>query len=264
MRIERLNGKAWDEESRKKNFWTNGLTEDMKEKLESGKQSIWVTPKSDVPFSWLEEKGNGKALNLGGGGGQQTVILSRLGFSVTTIDVSERQIRKDKKALEEYGLAAELINGDMRDLSMFEDESFSLVISPQAVNFISDVQQFYKDIYRVLRKDGIFIIGFANPILYIFDREAENKGKLKVKYTIPYSDERSLSKKERKRKIMEKDTFEYSHTLSSLIGGLCREGFVIEDMFSDDSLFEPVDSFLSDSFIALKARKSAHFPQEEL
>ena len=147
---------------------------------------------------------------------------------------------------------------------MFEDESFSLVISPQAVNFISDVQQFYKDIYRVLRKDGSFIIGFANPILYIFDREAENKGKLKVKYTIPYSDERSLSKKERKRKIMEKDTFEYSHTLSSLIGGLCREGFVIEDMFSDDSLFEPVDSFISDSFIALKARKSAHFPQEEL
>ena len=112
MKIERLNGKAWDEESRKKNFWTNGLTEGMKEKLESGKQSIWVTPKSDVPFSWLDEKGNGKALNLGGGGGQQTVILSRLGFSVTTIDVSERQIRKDKKALEEYGLAAELINGE--------------------------------------------------------------------------------------------------------------------------------------------------------
>ena len=50
------------------------------------------------------------------------------------------------------------------------------------------------------------------------------------------------------------DTFEFSHSLDSLIGGLCATGFAIEDFYSDASGFEPVDSFVQDCYLAFLAR----------
>ena len=82
------------------------------------------------------------------------------------------------------------------------------------------------------------------------------RGKLKVKYTLPFSDERSRGKKEKERMIREKDTFESSHTLSSIMSPLFEKGMVLVDFYSDGSLNETVDSFIHDSFLAFNYVKT--------
>ena len=136
----------------------------------------------------------------------------------------------------------------------FEDESFDHIVNPCSLNFIEDLDKVYSEFHRVLRKGGSLIFGISNPILYIFDDKKIEK-KLKVKYTLPFSDTSSLSPKELEKRLKEQDTVEFSHTLSSIISNLLSKGFVIDGFFSDGSGFEPLDSFVSDSYLAFKATK---------
>ena len=76
---------------------------------------------------------------------------------------------------------------------------------------------------------------------------------MKIKYTLPFADEISLSKKELEKRIRKGDTIEFSHTLETIIGGLNDAGFVIAGFISDGSSFEPIDSFLHDCYLAFRA-----------
>lgn len=254
MNIEDINRIAWDEESRSGNYWSRIATEDEIKDALQGNPMITVTPSRSVPLDWIRDTKGNKTLLLAGAGGQQTPILAAYGSLVTTVDQSEGQLNRDKTALEKYNLKAELIQEDIRTTGL-APESFDFALNPVSLNFIDDIKAVYDEAHRVLKKDGIFIFGIANPILYAFDDKCQER-KLKIKYTLPFSDTGSLSKKELERRVREKDTLEFSHTLDSIIGGLLHSGFIIEDFYSDKSLSEPTDSFVHDSFMAFKARRT--------
>ena len=78
---------------------------------------------------------------------------------------------------------------------------------------------------------------------------------MKVKYTLPFSDTKSLSKKELEKRIGKNDTVEFSHTLDAIIRGVTEAGFHIAGFFSDTSSFEPIDSFLYDCYLAFRCIK---------
>ena len=247
------NREAWNNEVENNNYWTKIVDESAILDAKAGNISITVTPSKPIPTSWIEELKGKRVLNLAGGGGQQTPLLAAWGADVTTIDISDSQLMQDKKALEAYGLNAELIQGNMTRIP-FDNNCFDGVINPQSLNFIEDIESVFKEVHRVLKSGGIYIFGLANPILYIFDEKVQEK-KLKIKYTLPFSDTISLSKKELDKRLQKKDTIEFSHTLDSIIGGLLNAGFVLEGFFSDKALSEPTDSFIYDSHLAFKARK---------
>lgn len=254
MNEAELNSKAWDYEVGRNNLWTTIVTEDKIEKAKNGDIEIWITPEHNVPKSWIEDIKGKNVLLLACGGGQQTPLLAAAGANVTNVDISPLQIEQDRKALEKYNLEADVRVGDMRDLSFLEDESVDYVISPHSLNFISSLDEFYSESYRVLKKGGKFLFGSANPVLYMFNEKCETR-KLKVKYTIPYSDETSISRKELEKRLSRNDTVEYSHTLDDIIGKCLKKGFVMSDFYSDGSLAEIVDSFVHDSFLAFKMIK---------
>ncbi len=55
----------------------------------------------------------------------------------------------------------EFVQGDMRDLSMFPDNSFDVVFSYAAIELISqDYDQVFKEVYRVTKKYAVFYEGF--------------------------------------------------------------------------------------------------------
>ena len=76
---------------------------------------------------------------------------------------------------------------------------------------------------------------------------------MKIKYTLPFSDTKSLSEKELRKRIARGDTVEFSHTLDTILGSLTSLGFAITGFFSDGSSFEPIDSFLQDCYLAVMA-----------
>ncbi len=248
-----INGRAWDGEAENGSAWARIASAEEIREAGNGRPGVRVTIDRNVPLSWIEPLRGGHVLLLGGGGGQQTPVLAAYGCSVECVDASHRMLEKDKEALDLYSLNARLHEMDMSDLSVFPDGAFDGIISPVSLNFVPDILRVYREAARVLRKGGIYIFGIANPALYMFDDRLLAKGRMKIKYTIPFSDEKSLSEKELKRRIAKGDTVEFSHTLEAIIGGLTECGFAITGFFSDGTSFEPVDSFLHDCYIAIRA-----------
>lgn len=248
-----LNSDAWDEEVKRNNYWTRIASKEEIDNARDGDVQIRVSPMKYVPLEWINGTKGKDVLLLAGGGGQQTPILASFGAVVTTLDNSQNQLNQDKIALSRFDLSAKLIKGSMDNIEL-PDDSFDYVINPVSINFVDSAECVFKEVNRVLRKDGTFIFGVANPVLYLFDEKIQEK-KLKIKYTLPFSDETAKSEKEKKEMIKHRDTFEFSHTLDSLIGGLLRSGFIIDGFYSDGADSEPTDSYIYDSYLVFKARK---------
>lgn len=254
MDVTQLNEKAWDSEVGRNNFWTRIAEKEKIEKAFEGRLEITLTPCAEVPESWCSEIGK-KVLALAAGGGQQAILLAAAGHEVTLLDNSSAQLEQDRKAAREWNLSIDIRKGTMCDLSCFPDGAFDTVINPVSLNFIPDVRQVFREVSRVLVDGGRFMFGIANPVMYIFDVKALEKGRMKLKYTLPFSCETSLSEKQREKMKKENDTFEYSHTLDDIINGVISEGFVIKGFYSDHSDFEPVDSWIQDCYLAFLCEK---------
>lgn len=249
------NEEAWDLEVEKHNIWTDGLTEEELANALEGNVAIRLTTYKTLPQSWLGELKDKRVFAVGSGGGQQAILFALAGAHVTLLDISSKQLAQDRRLAEELNLSIEFIKGDMRDLSMFEGNSFDLIFNPASTVFIDDVRSFYTQCSHILKPGGTFLTCVTNPTLFLFDEKKAAKGTLKVKYTLPYSDLTSLDQKTIKKMIAEHDTFEFSHTLADLLGGLGDADLVIEGIFSDRSGFELLDSFISDAYLAVRAVK---------
>ncbi|NBK22399.1 MAG: SAM-dependent methyltransferase, partial [Spirochaetia bacterium] len=88
-----------------------------------------------------------------------------------------------------------------------------------------------------------------------FDEKRALKNKLRVKYTLPYSDLKSLSEKQLQKRMQKHDTVEFSHTLQDLLGGVTDCGFSITDLYTDTSGCMMMDSYVHDCYLALRACK---------
>lgn len=122
--------------------------------------------------------------------------------------------------------------GDMKDLSVFEDEYFDLIVHPWSNGYVDNVLPVWKECARVLKKNGILISGFGNPIEYIFDVGELERGNFVVKHKIPYSDLENLDDKE-VASMAEKDGYIFGHTLTDQIQGQISAGFAIVGFYED-------------------------------
>ena len=105
----------------------------------------------------------------------------------------------------------------MCDLSRFDDESFDLVLNPPSLFYVPDVIPVFKEVYRVLKRGGYFIMVSFNPIAYVCDWDADADC-YKAVNRMPY---RSTDHAE------QGDWIEYGHTMESYIGGQLACGFVL-------------------------------------
>lgn len=250
------NAKAWDWEVGRKNIWTDGCTQEQIDKARKGELDMVLSPFKKVPASWVADVAGKKILALASGGGQQAVLLGVAGAQVTVFDVSKKQLAQDASYAEKLNLDIQLVRGDMRDLSCFEDASFDLIYNPTSSCFIDDVKSMYRHCYRILRSKGYFLTSITNPVLYMFDEKRALKNKLRVKYTLPYSDLNSLSANQLEKRMKNHDTVEFSHTLEDLLGGVTDCGFHITDLYTDSAGCMMMDSYVHDCYLALRACKT--------
>ena len=233
MDLLKYNREAWDRQVSEKGEWTIPVTSEQIQKAKEGKWEVVLTPLRPVPREWFADMKGKKVLGLASAGGQQGPILAAAGAEVTIFDNSTGQLGQDKLVAERDGLDMKLVQGDMKDLSCFEDESFDLIFHPCSNCFVPDINPVWKEAYRVLRKGGSLLSGFCNPISFIMDPEKEDEGILQVKYKVPYSDLTSLTDKERKRYTDKGEPLEFGHSLHDQIGGQTRAGFAITGFYED-------------------------------
>lgn len=221
-----INEKAWTKLANEEYIWSKPVSTEEVINAKNGEWDIVLTPKKTVPKSWYPTPLAGKdVLCLASGGGQQGPIMAAVGANVTVFDYCEAQLDADRMVAKRDSLVINTVQGDMRDLSMFEDESFDFIIHPLSNCFVDDVLPIWKESYRVLRKGGILTSGFANPVEYIFDYEKIEQGELVVSHKIPYSDLTSITDEERDKLISQVEPMCFGHTLHDQIQGQIEAGF---------------------------------------
>ncbi|CEH34354.1 class I SAM-dependent methyltransferase [Romboutsia lituseburensis] len=255
MDIRKHNEIAWDNEVKIGNKWTIPVSSVDVDMAKKGNYTILLTPTKPVPNNWIGDVAGKDLLCLASGGGQQGPIFSALGANVTVFDNSKEQLSKDEMVANRDNLNIKLQQGDMRDLSRFDNETFDFIFHPVSNCFIDNIETVWSQCYRVLRPGGVLIAGFSNPISYIFDLyEWEKNNKLIVRNSIPYSDIEQLPKDQLEERIQTKDTLEFGHSLQSQIGGQIDAGFVISGFYEDKLGDGLLDKHI-DTFIATKATK---------
>ncbi len=97
-----------------------------------------------------------KILDVGTGAGFFAVLLSKLGHSVTGIDMSNKMLAEARKNISAFNCRAEFFKMNAQELK-FADKTFDVVISRNLTWTLPDVVQAYREWHRVLKIGGVLI-----------------------------------------------------------------------------------------------------------
>jgi SAM-dependent methyltransferase len=254
MDVRDYNRGAWDREVERGNEWTTPVSPEVIAAARQGRWEVLLTETKPAPRDWFPDLNALDVLCLASGGGQQAPILAAAGARVTVFDNSPKQLEQDRKVTEREGLALITVEGDMTDLSTFTTESFDLIFHPCSNLFIPDVRPVWREAFRVLRRGGVLLSGFVNPVIYIFDHRLDESRPLQARHALPYSDLVSLTKEEREQLIHTGEPLEFGHTLTDQLGGQTDAGFIITAFYEDHHRTLPIAKY-TPTYIATRAIK---------
>ena len=233
LNVRLYNRYAWDRQVDIHNKFTVPVDPGTIALARQGDFSVLLTETKSVPREWFPPFKGLNLLGLACGGGQQCPVFAALGANVTVFDNSPEQLGRDRLVAIRENLPIRTVEGDMRDLSVFPNESFDLIFHPVSNVFCPEVRPVWLEAYRILRRGGLLLSGFANPIYYMFGTHADEQATLQVKYAIPYSDLKDLDPADLEVCIEEGTPLEYGHNLTDLIAGQTDAGFAITGFYED-------------------------------
>lgn len=233
--IVSYNRSAWNRQSKAGSRWCEPVDPEVIQAARDGDWNVILTPNKTVPKAWFGELPGKRVLCLASGGGQQAPILAAAGAKVTSFDNSDEQLAKDRFVAERDSLDVEIVQGDMADLSPLDGEGFDLIFHPVSNVFAENIRPVWEECFRVLNWGGRLLSGFMNPSFFLFDHdESESSGKLEVRYSLPFSDVKSLSKEQLFKIRKDGLAYEFGHTLNDQIGAQIASGFIIGGFYEDD------------------------------
>lgn len=104
-------------------------------------------------------------LEVGCGGGQNDIVLAKWGAKSVGLDISEEQIKYARKLAKKERVKVPFHVGNMEDLGVFNPESFDIVLSSFAMEYADDILATFREVFRVLRKAGVFVFAMVHPII---------------------------------------------------------------------------------------------------
>jgi ubiquinone biosynthesis O-methyltransferase len=113
---------------------------------------------TDLAFELLKVKKGMKILDMGCGTGNFSIKLAEKGCHVTGADISDEMLKIARKKASKLNHEIEFFNMDLKSLS-FEDDTFDVVLSMSAFEFVDDPPKALQELLRVTKKDGQVLIG---------------------------------------------------------------------------------------------------------
>lgn len=114
-----------------------------------------------------------------------------LGAKVTSCDISEKQLHHSSAIADKYGWDIEFICDDTMHLSNLQDHEFDLVYTSNGVHvWISDLDAMYRNIQRILKNDGIYVMFDIHPFMRPFGTSPQDILKVHKPYDVtgPFGD----------------------------------------------------------------------------
>lgn len=253
---QRQNQSAWNRLSDGSQFAKVASDDECRQPLKALDSRGWLPPS----VAGLN------VLCLASGGGWQSILYASAGARVTVVDLSPGMLELDRKEANRRGLSVTTIEASMDDLPMLGDATFDIVHQPVSTCYVPDLEKVYAEIARVSRDDGLYISQHKVPTsLQISHRDDRNRFVIGVEYyhagPLPKVEDTSYR---------EAGAVEYLHRWDQLVGGLCRAGFVIEDL-REPKRADPtakVDHFgyrgrFVAPYVRMKARRVRRSTQED-
>ena len=178
--------------------------------------------------SLLRNVKNKKVLDLGCGTGRHTRILKRRGAKVWGIDLSPKMLEIAKSEIKGVDFKV----GSVYKLP-YKSNFFDVIVAGLVIGYFKNLDKAFKEIYRVLKKNGIFVFSLTNPLLEV-SIYIEGKPRTYRKFKNYFKEG-----KEYARWPTFKVKMPYYHrTLQTLIRTIVRNKFVIEDFVDAKPLKE--------------------------
>lgn len=114
------------------------------------------------------------------------------------------------------------------------------------------MEHVWRESYRVLKKGGVLLAGFSNPMVYLFE-DFDIHDEVRVAYKLPYNPLKSCTDEELKV-MTENDGIQFSHSLEDQIGSQLNVGFCLTDLY-EDYHSEDVSARYAPTYIATRAIK---------
>ena len=111
-----------------------------------------------APLNFANLKEGETVVDLGSGAGIDAFLASKSvkdGGKVIGIDFTDEMLKKATSAAEEHGFKnVEFRKGDIENSIPVEDHSVDAVISNCVINLTTDKVKAFKEVYRILKKNG--------------------------------------------------------------------------------------------------------------
>ena len=205
------------------------------------------------PNGWLGPLEGKRVLCLAGGGGQQSAAFALLGARVTVVDLSDAQLERDAQVAAHYGIDLEIVQADMRDLSMLPPASYDVVQHAYSINFVPDVRIVFQQVARVIRPGGTYNLMFANPFVHSINPRSWDGDGYPLRQ--PYLDGEPIQSVDEVWVFRQGDGAsdeqarpaipgprEYRHTLSTVVNRLAEHGFTIRRLADTVSIYPNPDA----------------------
>jgi len=110
-------------------------------------------------------------LDLGCGTGRHTQWLASRGGIVTGVDFSEEMLAKARRKGKTE--AARFVMHDLHESLPFKPGEFDLVVSGLVLEHLRDLNEFFVNIYRVLKQPGRAVVSAMHPAMFLRNSQAQ-------------------------------------------------------------------------------------------
>ncbi|MHC5036964.1 MAG: class I SAM-dependent methyltransferase, partial [Planctomycetota bacterium] len=123
---------------------------------------------------WLANVSGKAVCVLGAGDNLAVFALAGLGAEVTSVDISEEQLKVASGRASEVGAGIAFVRADVTDLSNLESETFDAVYTGGHVAvWVSDLKGYYREAGRILKPGGLFMVSEYHPFRRIWKDEKD-------------------------------------------------------------------------------------------
>ena len=188
-------------------------------------------------LGWLGESIHGwKVLCLVAGGGRHSALYAAAGADVTVVDLSPEMLELDRQVARQRSISIRIIQASMDNMPMLATGAFDLVIHPVSTCYVPVVGPVFAEAARVLRPGGLYVSQHKQPTSLQASISPGAGGKYSLLHTYYRSSPIPEPREQNSvaRRLRETGATEFLHRWEQIVGGICRAGFVIED------LIEPV------------------------
>lgn len=180
------------------------------------------------PFGWIPGTVAGKrVLCLAAGGGRHGPVFASQQAEVTVVDLSEAMLWLDREIARREKVLLKTIKASMNDLSALGNGIFDIVLHPVSTCYVENIRTVYREVARVIKTGGIYISQHKQPISLQADAKPSANGVYRIQEPYHRSGPLPFIGDSEHR---EAGTKEFLHTLEAILGGMCDQGFVINDV----------------------------------